>query len=217
MVAVTDPPKPKLRGALHQIAFFTFVPLLVWLVGSGGSGGQRIALGLYSLCLLAMLGVSALYHRGRWSAPARQRLKRLDHSTILLAIAGTYTPVVGIGLPPGRARTLILAVVWSGAVAGIAIRMLWLHAPRSLVAAVYVIVGWTAVPALATLARELRTVAFGLVLGGGLLYSVGAVTYTTKRPDPNPAVFGYHEVFHSFVVLAALAHFAAIAVVALRA
>jgi hemolysin III len=204
--------KPKLRGVFHQVAFFAFLPLLVVLIARADGGGPRFAVCLYSFCLLAMLGVSALYHRGRWSPVWRVRFRRLDHSTILLAIAGTYTPVIGLGLSSssGRVRTVVLAVVWVGAVAGITVRMLWLNAPPWLVAAVYIGVGWAAVLALPTIARSVGGGVFGLVLGGGLLYTVGAVAYATKRPNPWPTWFGYHEIFHTFVVVAAFLHYLAV-------
>jgi hemolysin III len=204
--------KPKLRGVFHQVAFFAFLPLLAVLVVRASGGGPRFAVVVYSFCLLAMLGVSALYHRGRWSPAWRLRFRRLDHSTILLAIAGTYTPVIGLGLASssGRARTVVLAVVWVGAVVGIAIRMLWLQAPPWLVAAVYIGVGWVAVLALPTIARAVGGGVFGLVLGGGVLYTVGAVAYATKRPNPWPSWFGYHEIFHTFVVVAAFLHYLAV-------
>lgn len=206
--------RPSMRGVLHQAAFFVFLPLLAWLVVVRPDGaGARVACGIYAVCLLAMLGVSALYHRGRWTAPVRRRLKRLDHSTILLAIAGTYTPVVGLGVQ-GGARTIVLVGVWAGALAGITIRMVWIDAPRPLVAAVYLVLGWSALFIVPTLARSMGATAFGLVAAGGLLYTAGAVAYATKRPNPVPAVFGFHEVFHACVVAAALCHFAAIAIVA---
>jgi hemolysin III len=206
------PPKPTLRGVLHQVSFFAFLPLLAALFPKAEATGERVAVGIYGLCLLAMLGASALYHRGKWTPTVRRRLRRLDHSTILLAIAGTYTPVVGIGLRSGTTRTLVLSAVWAGAVVGIAIRMLWLQAPSWSVAAVYIGVGWVAVGALPTLARAVGSTAFGLVLGGGVLYTVGATAFATKRPNPWPRVFGYHEVFHTFVVVAAALHYLAVLV-----
>jgi hemolysin III len=201
-------PKPKLRGVVHQISFFAFLPAFAALLMHAPSGRARLAVAVYAFGLLAMLGVSALYHRGDWGSETKRKLRRLDHSTILLAIAGTYTPIAGLGLH-GRAAAVVVAVVWTGAVAGIAVRMLWIDAPRWLVAAVYLVVGWTAVAVLPKLAHDLGGRAFLLVLAGGLLYSAGAAAYATKRPEPAPGVFGFHEVFHTFVVAAAAAHFAA--------
>lgn len=210
---MVDVAKPKLRGVLHQVAFFAFVPPLAWLVVAKPEGaGERLAVVVYAVCLLAMLGVSALYHRGRWTPVVRKRMRRLDHSTILLAIAGTYTPVVGIGLRAGTTRTVVLSVVWAGAVIGIAIRMLWLESPRGLAVSVYIIVGWVAVLVLPTLARSIGSTAFGLVLGGGILYTVGAFAFATKRFDFSPAWFGYHEAFHVFVTVAAAVHYVAVLV-----
>ena len=207
--------KPRWRGVFHEISVFLFAPLFVAIGRAAHTNGARAAVAVYGLAVLSMFGVSAIYHRGTWSPPARRRLKRLDHSTILLAIAGTYTAVAGIGLD-GRTRALILGAVWFGAIAGIAIRMLWIDAPRPLTAGVYVVVGWVAVLALPALYRALGASAFALVVLGGVLYTTGAVAYARKRPDPVPAVFGYHEVFHAFVCAAALCHVAAVAILVTR-
>ena len=211
---MVDLPKPRLRGVLHQVAFFAFLPPLVWLLVARPEGpGERTAVVVYALGILAMLGASALYHRGRWTPAVRKRMRRLDHSMILLAIAGTYTPVVGIGLRSSATRTLVLTVVWAGALVGIAIRMLWMESPRGLSSSVYIIVGWVAVLALPTLARSIGATAFGLVLGGGILYTVGALAFAMKRWNFSPVWFGYHEVFHVFVVVAAVVHYVAVLVI----
>ena len=201
--------RPLLRGVLHEVAFFVFVPLTAVAIGAARPGTPRLLATVYGVCILAMFGVSALYHRGNWAPAARRRMKRLDHSTIFLAIAGTYTPVTALRLPE-RAAALVLVVVWGGGAAGVCIRMLWIDAPSALVALVYVVVGWTALLALPSFVTALGREAFSLVAVGGVLYTLGAVVYALRRPDPIPRVFGFHEVFHSLVIVAALAHYAVV-------
>jgi hemolysin III len=163
-----------------------------------------------------MYATSACYHRGNWSAPVKRRLRRIDHSMILVGIAATYTPIAVIGLNRTTAR-LLLVVVWGLSVTGVVIRNVWLGAPRWLVAAVYIGVGWTALAVLPALWTQLGVVTFGLLLFGGAVYSIGALVYSRRRPDPVPAVFGYHEVFHALVLVAGLVFYAAIIRVVVRA
>jgi hemolysin III len=176
------------------------------------SAGHRALLVIYTAGTLAMFGVSALYHRVCWQPRAHAVMSRLDHSTIFLAIAGAYTPVAAIGLD-GWHRTAVLATVWAGAAVGVLLEWLPFTTPRALFTAVYVVVGWSAALALPQLFAGLGGVGFGLVLGGGVAYTLGAVVYATKRPDPWPRVFGFHEVFHAFTVVGAGCHLAAIAFV----
>jgi hemolysin III len=164
---------------------------------------------VYGMCVTGMLAVSATYHSGRFSPPATALLKRLDHSTILLAIAGTYTAVIVIGLD-GTTRLVLLLVTWVAAVIGISIRMFWLDAPYPLVAAVYVVVGWLALIDLPAYLDALTPGELALIVLGGALYTAGAVVYALHKPNPFPATFGYHEVFHALVVLAALAQYVAV-------
>lgn len=180
------------------------------------SAGARIAVGVYTAGVTAMYATSACYHRGRWSDAAKRRLRRLDHSMILVGIASTYTPIAAIGLGQ-TTGTVLLAVVWGLAAAGVVIRNLWLGAPRWLVATVYVAVGWTAVAVLPALWSRLGVLTFGLLVLGGIVYSVGGVVYSRRRPDPAPAVFGYHEVFHALVLAAGLVFYAAVVRVVIRA
>jgi hemolysin III len=201
---------PVWRGLLHQISAFVFAPLFVFVLFLARTAGQRLAVVVYGLGVLLMFAISALYHRGRWSPVARRRLMRLDHSTILLAIAGSYTAIAGLSLG-GDTRIVVLTTAWAGAAVGIVIRMLWLDAPRSLTTAVYVAVGWVAALAFPALYHALGTPAFTLVIIGGGCYSLGAVVYARKRPDPAPATFGYHEVFHALVCAGALCHLVAVA------
>jgi hemolysin III len=163
-----------------------------------------------------MYATSACYHRGHWTAPAKRRMRRLDHSMILVAIASTYTPVAVIGLSSTTAWAL-LSVVWGLAVAGAVVRNVWLEAPRWVTAAVYVGVGWAALAVLPRLWTQLGVATFVLLMAGGLLYSIGAVVYSLHKPDPWPAVFGYHEVFHALVVAAGLVFYAAVLGIVLRA
>ncbi len=171
--------------------------------------GSRVVVAVYGCCVTAMLGVSAVYHSGRLSLRAVRRLKRMDHATILLAIAGTYTAVIALGLD-GTTRSVLLVVVWAAALIGIAIRMLWLDAPYPHVAVVYLVVGWVALIDIEAFLRALSGGQMALVVVGGLLYTAGAIVYAVRRPDPLPAVFGYHEVFHALVVGGALAHYLAV-------
>lgn len=202
-------PRPRLRGVIHRYASVVFATGFVVLVIAGDSE-ERPWLAVYGLAVTTMLTVSAAYHSGRLSPSARAVFKRIDHSTILLAIAGSYTGIVGIGLD-GSARTRMLVLAWILAVIGMAIRMLWLHAPYPLVAVVYLAVGWVALTDVGALTDALSGAQLALVVLGGVLYSVGAAVYALHAPDPWPATFGYHEVFHLLVVLAAAVHLAAVA------
>jgi hemolysin III len=172
--------------------------------------GDRLAIIVYAIGVLSMFTVSALYHWGRASAAATRLLKRLDHGAILLAIAGTYTAVTALAVH-GPRRAQLLVAIWAATTVGVAIQMLWLDAPRAVGAAVYIVVGWFAVFDLPAYLDGTTTAQFAWVVAGGLLYTIGAVVYATKRPDPAPAMFGFHEVFHAFTVAGAAAHFVAVA------
>ncbi|HEV7862447.1 MAG TPA: hemolysin III family protein [Acidimicrobiia bacterium] len=206
---------PRLRGVSHQVAAFVF-PLLGLLLVLLAPARSRGPVAIYTAGVTAMYATSACYHRGRWSISAKQRMRRLDHSMILIGIAATYTPIAAIGLDGPTARAL-LAAVWGLAAAGIVIRNLWLGAPRWVVPAVYIAVGWAALAVVPALWTQLGALTFALLLLGGIAYSLGAVVYGRRRPDPVPAVFGYHEVFHALVLLAGLIFYVAVARVALAA
>jgi hemolysin III len=208
--------KPLLRGWLHTLAAPVALVAGVVLALRGHDTGERVGLSVYTFSLVALFGVSAAYHRLAWSPPAKARMRRADHTTIFLAIAGTYTAVASTVLH-GWAAWCILAVVWVGAVGGIALRQCWMEAPTTVVAIPYVVVGWCAVIVLPQLERGLGPTGFGLLLGGGLCYSVGAVVYALRRPDPAPRVFGFHEVFHACTVAGATLQMVAVAGFALRA
>jgi hemolysin III len=210
------PVKPRLRGVSHEVAACVFPALGLLLVLLAPTASSRVPVAVYTAGVTAMYATSACYHRGRWSVAAKQRMRRLDHSMILIGIAATYTPIAAIGLDGSTARAL-LAAVWGFAAGGIVIRNVWLGAPRWLVPGVYIAVGWTALAVLPALWSQLGGVTFALLLLGGLVYSLGALVYSRRRPDPVPAVFGYHEVFHALVLLAGLILYAAVARVAITA
>jgi len=206
--------KPLLRGWLHLGAFACMLVAGPLLVVQGSGAVVTAELAVYVFSLTCLFGVSAAYHRRDWAPPARRRLRRADHSMIFLAIAGTYTAVAGLALH-GWARTFILCLVWVGAGAGIALRQLWLDAPKWAVAVPYVVVGWSALAVLPELERGLGAAGFALLLVGGAFYTVGAIVYARRRPDPAPRVFGFHEVFHACTLAGAALQFAAVAAFAL--
>lgn len=198
--------KPLLRGVSHEIAAGVALAGLVALVLLAPGPRARLGALVYGVSLVALFSVSALYHRPTWSPRARLWMRRLDHSAIFLLIAGTFTPLCLL-LGDARAHTL-LAVVWAGAGLGILRALLWPRAPRWVATALYLGLGWAAIPLVPAMYRALGPLSLALLAGGGLLYSVGAVIYATRRPDPFPRVFGYHEIFHALVVAAAGLHFA---------
>jgi hemolysin III len=201
--------KPRLRGVLHQYAFFVSLASGTLLVLLAVSTRAVVAVAVYGASVSALFGVSALYHRVTWTMPARRRMRRLDHAMIFLLIAGTYTPV-GLLVLQGTLATVVLAVVWGGAVAGIVLELAWTKAPRWLGGTVYLALGWVAVVATPQLFARLGVAGGLLLVAGGLAYSAGAAVYALRRPDPIPAVFGYHEVFHLLVIVGVAAHFLAI-------
>jgi hemolysin III len=204
-------PKPRLRGVLHKWAFFASLVLGAALVIFAPGGRGTLAAAIYAASVAALFGVSALYHRIDWkSAVSRKRMRRLDHTMIFVLIAGSYTPFALLVLD-GTLATVILVAVWAGAVAGALMKLLWIDAPHWLVAGTYVLLGWVAVAAFPGLLEELGVGPTALVAAGGVLYTLGAVVYAVRRPDPAPAVFGYHEVFHALVIAAAALQYAVIA------
>jgi hemolysin III len=201
--------KPHWRGVSHEIAAFAFPVLGAVLVIVAHDAAARGAAVVYTVGVTAMYSASAVYHRGHWTPSTQRRLRRLDHSMILDGIAATYTPVAVVGLDTRSAR-ILLGVVWPLAAVGIVVQLFWLHAPRWLVAGLYVVVGWTAIAFVPVLWSQLGVLTFALILAGGAVYSVGARVYAAKRPDPNPAIFGFHEVFHALVVGAGIIFYIAI-------
>ena len=194
--------RPLLRGWLHAGAFFAWLIGGPFLIAAGPDAAATTELAIYVAGMLAMFGTSAAFHRLRWSAPAWRRMRRADHSAIFVGIAGTCTAVAGLALR-GWAEVLILTLVWAGAAAGIALRQVFLDAPQWVVAIPYVLVGWCPIIVAPQLVRSLGWVGFALMLLGGLFYTVGALVYAAKRPDPWPRVFGFHEVFHACTLVGA--------------
>jgi hemolysin III len=206
----TEPLKPRLRGVLHQWAFMVSLVAGAVLVAAAPTGRAAAVGAVYAVALAGMFGASALYHRVAWRPSLRPWFRRLDHSMIFVLIAGTCTPVTVLSLD-GVLPVVVLVVLWGGALAGVVLKLVWLGAPRWLGATVYVVLGWIGVLLLPETARSAGITPAVLFMAGGALYTVGAVIYLRRRPDPRPAVFGFHEVFHLFVIAAALAHFVAIA------
>lgn len=203
--------RPRLRGVWHKWACVWSVPFGLALVIVANDARARVAVSVYAATLVALFGVSALYHRVSWSSiSARRWMRRLDHSMIFMLIAGTYTPFALLALHGGLAPA-ILVTVWTGALTGASFNLLWSNAPKWLLAVVYVSLGWVAVAAVPQLAAAIGVAGLALLGLGGLLYTAGAVIYVLRRPDPFPGVFGYHEVFHALVIVAAAIQYAVIA------
>ncbi len=203
--------KPKFRGVSHEWAFFLSLGLGISLLVIADTPRKLLAVGIYSLSLCALFGTSALYHRVNWkTVRARMLMRRLDHSMIYLLIAGTITPFCLLTMT-GTWATAILVAVWSAAALGIVIELIWTGSPKWVSAAIYVAVGWIGALAFPSIVGTAGIAAGLLIATGGLLYTAGAVVYATGRPNPSPTYFGYHEVFHVFVIGAAATHFAAIA------
>lgn len=203
--------KPRLRGVSHEWAFFVSLVLGAGLIVAARTPKATLAVAIYAVSLSALLGTSALYHRVNWKRPeVRRWMRRLDHSMIFLLIAGTYTPFALLVLD-GPLADAILVVVWAGAIAGAIVETIWIDHPKWVAALIYVSLGSVAAVAFPQLWLDMGIAGTLLVAGGGLLYMAGAVVYATQRPDPNPRVFGYHEIFHALVIAAAGCHFAVVA------
>jgi len=208
--AVAVAVKPRLRGHVHQWAFFVSLALGVALVGFASGERARVAVLIYAFSLSGLLGTSALYHRVTWAPAARRRMRQLDHSMIFVLIAGTVTPIALLAVH-GAMTTWLLCIVWGGAVAGIIMNLVWLNHPKWVSSLIYSLVGLTGAVAIGSLLGSVGVIAvLGIALGGAF-YLAGAVIYAIQRPNPVPTVFGYHEVFHVLVVVAAAVHFAVIA------
>jgi hemolysin III len=209
--------KPRLRGVSHEWAFFVSLGAGGALVVAAPTPRATLAVAIYAVSLSALLGVSALYHRVDWRRPEIRRwMRRLDHSMIFVLIAGTTTPFAVLVLHGPWAKALLIAV-WAGAAAGIVVELIWVEAPKWVTTIIYLSVGWIGVLGFPGIVVSAGIGAGALVAAGGALYTTGAIVYARQRPDPNPAVFGYHEIFHLLVIAAATAHFAAVAIYALPA
>jgi len=206
--------KPLLRGVSHEAAAIAMLGLGPLIVLQAKDTKAQALTAVYVFTVTAMLGVSALFHRVTWAPPARRRMRRLDHSMIFFCIAGSYTATAGLVLP-GHDGPIVVAIVWAGAVAGSVLRLVWLEAPKWAVALPYIVLGWLAVGVMPEMMHAMGGLGLGLLIGGGHLYTAGALAYARKRPDPWPKTFGYHEIFHAFVVAAAATHLCLVAFVVL--
>jgi hemolysin III len=204
--------KPRLRGWLHMGAFPAVVTAGFALVALGPTLHARLAAVVYALTSALLFGVSGIYHRGRPPAPVVEVHRRIAHANIYLIIAGTYTPFAVLALE-GAARAVVLSAVWSGALAGVVFRVIWLGAPRWLYTSFYIGLGWVAVFVMPQFVSGAGVAATVLVIVGGALYSVGGIVYALRRPDPSPRWFGFHEVFHACTLAAYGAQYVAVSLV----
>ncbi|MET7745541.1 hemolysin III family protein [Streptomyces sp. NPDC005385] len=210
---LVEPVKPRLRGWLHA----GMVPLSliagIVLICLARTPQATVACAVYSVTAWMLFTTSAVYHRGTWGPLGEALLRRLDHANIFLIIAGTCTPLAVLLLPPDQ-RSVLLWIVWVGALAGIAFRVFWVGAPRWLYTPCYLALGWAPVRYLPDFLHTGGVAVLTLIVAGGLLYSAGAVVYALKRPDPSPRWFGFHEVFHALTVAAFTAHYIAVSLAA---
>jgi hemolysin III len=208
--AATATAKPLLRGVLHQGAFAVSLVVGSLLVAEARGTRQVVAAAAFAGSVAACFGASALYHRVTWQPHLRLWMRRVDHAGVYLMIAGTYTPVGLLALSGGW-RVGVLGVVWTGAAAAIVLKFVWVRAPKALAAGIAVALGWVAVVALPKLVASIDAAGVALLVIGGLLYTAGAIVYALRRPDPFPAVFGYHELFHALRIVAVACQYVAIA------
>ena len=211
LTGVLAPLKPKLRGWLHAGTFPFATAAGIVLICLAPSASARWAAAVYTLGSILLFGISALYHRFYWGPTGEAVLRRLDHSNIFLLIAGTYTPL-GMVLLRGHDRILLLSMVWGGALLGILFRIFWVHAPRWLYTPIYLALGWVAIFWMNDFYHLGGAAVVSLLAIGGGLYSIGAVIYATKRPNPSPRWFGFHEIFHACTVAAFICHYIAVSI-----
>jgi len=202
--------RPRFRGVSHRIAFFLALPLAAVLGLEVQTSAGRVAAIAFGTSVAAMFGASALYHTVDWPEARRRWMRRIDHAGIYALIAGSYTPV-GLLVLRGNWRLVVLGIVWVGAALAIALKFLWLDAPKWLSAAIGIGLGWVAVVVFPQILDRVGIAGSLLVLAGGLAYTAGALVYALRRPDPFPTVFGYHEVFHALVIVAVAFQYSAIA------
>ncbi|MEU8371647.1 hemolysin III family protein [Micromonospora sp. NPDC048894] len=204
--------KPRMRGWLHTYAFFVALvcgTVLCAVAATRPGWAPLVSCLIYSVTVCGLFGTSALYHRRVWSERGYQIMRRMDHSMIFVFIAGTYTPLCAL-LLDRRMATMMLGLVWGGALAGVAVKLIWPHAPRWVSAPLYLALGWVSVAILPQILRQGGVTVLVLLAAGGAMYSIGAVFYALRRPNPWPTVFGHHEFFHACTLLAALCHHIAI-------
>ncbi len=201
--------KPLLRGWAHAVSFVAAVVIGTLLIADARADSRLIVAAVYALSVAGLFGASACYHRGRWTAAVSRRLERLDHTMIILLIAGTATPPMALCLA-GSLRVAALGLLWLLATLAVLVRLVWIAAPEKLVGSIYLGLGWVAGAALPAVWVRNGVGPAVLLLAGGVLYTVGAVGYHRRFPDPRPSVFGYHEVFHTYVTMAAACQYIAI-------
>ena len=208
-MANPEPLIPRLRGVSHAIAFVGALGAALFALAIAPSGRAAVALAIYGAGLVALFGCSAFYHRWHGSAGVKAVLRRVDHSTIFVFIAASYTPIALLTMH-GAMVWVLLGLAWLGAAAGVALTLGWVSAPRAVTSGSYLALGWVAILALPQLVQALSLTPLVLLLAGGVLYSIGAIVYATQRPDPWPRTFGFHEIFHLLVIAAAVAQYVAI-------
>ncbi|MCU1514609.1 MAG: hemolysin [Microbacteriaceae bacterium] len=204
--------KPTWRGWIHAGTFPVAIALGIVLLVFANGVPAKLSSAVFVLCSLLLFGISALYHRINWSPKNKRLLKRLDHANIFLLIAGSYTPITVLALPPAKA-VLLISLVWGGALLGILFRVFWIGAPRWLYVPLYLLLGYASFAFIVDFFQA-NALMMTLILVGGLFYTLGAVAYGFKRPNPIPGVFGFHEIFHAFTLLAFLCHWTAIFIIA---
>jgi hemolysin III len=209
VTSIVCSPRPRLRGVSHRFAFYVALIAGALLVGAAPDGRARLASAVYAVFLAAMFGVSATLHGADWGPRAHGWLRRADHAVIFVCIAGTYTPfsLIGIG---GTTGTRLLALAWAVCLLGVVRALAWPHAPRAVTSACFVAAGWVIVAYLPELRAAIDPLTFRLIFIGGAIFTLGALIYLVRWPDPWPSVFGYHEVFHAAIILACGCHFAAV-------
>ncbi len=201
--------RPTLRGVSHRLAFYVALGAGAVLVASARAAPALLATGIYAATLAALFGISSTYHFHAGAPRARLRWQRADHAMIFVFIAGTYTPVALLAVG-GDGGARLLALVWVGAALGALQALYWTHAPRAITTLLYLALGWALVGEWSTVRAALGPAPLLLLVAGGALYTLGAAVYALRRPDPRPAVFGYHEVFHVLVIAGSVCHFAMI-------
>jgi hemolysin III len=202
--------KPRLRGLFHAVAFVLALPLGLALVFEADTSRGRLSAVVFAAAVAAMFGASGLYHSRNWPERSRRWLRRVDHAGIYGLIAGTYTSF-GLLVVKGSSRPVVLGIVWIGALAAIVFKFAWIDAPKWISVAIGVVLGWVGLIVFPQLLHEIGLGGLLLVLAGGVLYTAGGLVYAVRRPDPNPAVFGFHEVFHVLVIAAVACQYAAVA------
>jgi hemolysin III len=205
-----DVPKPRLRGISHVLGFVAALPLGVLLGLAADTARQRVAVIVFAAAVAAMFGLSSIYHRGNWSLGPRRWLRTFDHTGIFILIAGTYT-AFGLLVLDGTWRTVVLGIVWSGAACAVVINFAWRSSPQWLTGAIALALGWVGILVTPEIAGRVGAGGMALVVAGGLAYSAGALVFASRRPNPYPATFGYHEIFHVLVIAAVACHYTAVA------